>query len=64
VISHDPHRMMCHGDTGQRDASARESWRDASTIRLEEVSKILLVRESLGKERWITRGMYSREGDA
>jgi hypothetical protein len=48
--------MMFHGDTSWRDASAREIRRDALNIRLEEISKILLVRESIVKARWITGG--------
>jgi len=42
----------------------RESLGDASTIRLGEVSKALLVREILGRQDRFSGGMYNREGDA
>jgi hypothetical protein len=56
VVSHDHLEYVVlwqHKPEGRLD---RESLRDASTVRLNEVSEILLVREILGKERWITRG--------
>jgi hypothetical protein len=35
----------------------KSKWRDPSIVRIEELSKIILVRESLGKERWVTEGI-------
>jgi hypothetical protein len=65
VISHDRHRICCVVVTqARRDASANKVRGTPSDLRLDEVSKNLLVQEILGKARWITEGLYSREGDA
>jgi hypothetical protein len=42
----------------------RESMRDASVVRLNKVSKTLLMWEIHGRKDGLPEGIYSREGDA
>jgi hypothetical protein len=42
----------------------RESLRDASTVRLDKVSRILILRETLARQDGSPEELYSREGNA
>jgi hypothetical protein len=57
MVRHDHLEYVVLWKHKPKECLNRESLRDASTIRLNEVCEILLEREIIGNERWITQGI-------